>query len=198
MTPAEGQRKVFKHDALGLIAQSMRSRIKCISALDGGWPCASNARQRLTKRSVSLPREGQQVVTIQARAVDKNAAAHDVEKHVGPVMRRGHHITRLLEGVGAAEQFVQTGGVSVACRFDVSGRATAVFKPSAQLEDFDLRPRCVNDQKPLQASGAHVGVSADVGADLGVKVNEKGSTAATGQGLGLNTAVTAERRHLMR
>jgi hypothetical protein len=137
---------------------------------------------------VALAREGQQVVAVELRAVDEHPAAHDVEEHVGAVVRGGHRIAGALEAVGPGQQLVDAGRVVGARAGDLQRAARTGLEAPCQLEGLHLRIGRVDDQMPFPSGLVQ----------FGVELNQEGAAAAARERLGVQRLAAAEALDLMR
>ena len=176
MAAAESERQVAQQQALGLRMTAGAHRGECNIALDLRWPSRQLRCHRFCRRAMVQTQVVEQIISLPPRAAGKNAAAHDVEEHVGAVVRGCHRIARSLECIRAGQQFVQTRSVARHGVGDLCGRASASVEASGQLEDLHLRKRAIDDL--LQARWRR--------AELDSESLQKGASATAGQRLGMH------------
>jgi hypothetical protein len=185
---AEGQRQVLEQQALGLRLPAARTAARACWRSSGCGRPDSSLGQLGAEAMVALPGEGQQIVTVELGAVDEHAAAHDVEEHVGAVVRGGHRIAGVLEAVGPGQQLVDAGRVVGARAGDLQRAARTGLEAPCQLEGLHLRIGRVDDQMPFPSGLVQ----------FGVELNQEGAAAAAREPLGVQRLAAAEALDLMR
>ncbi|MFG5409826.1 hypothetical protein ABXN37_19240 [Piscinibacter sakaiensis] len=169
MAAAEGQRQVGQQQALALRPGGRARRVA----------------RRHPRPRCRRPRGGRAGRQLRG-PVGEDPAAHDVEQHVGPVVRSGHRVGGDLQAVGAGQQVVQAGGVGGHRGADLGLGAAAVLEPIQQLGHLHLRARGIDDLVPGQARRL----------DAGLELHQEGAAAAAREVLGLHRRAAAEGGHL--
>ena len=137
VAPAEGQWQVTQDQPFQLrpaLAGCLQGRV----AVQTGGVLGQQRGQLLARHTVAAACVGQELVSVQVQAIDKHAAAHDVEEHIGLVVCGRHRRGGILKGVRPGQQLGQACRVALAGLGDVGGRACTLAQLGGQLEGLGL------------------------------------------------------------